>query len=199
MKRRLRGNEKGFSLIELLAAVVIMGVLGIAIGGVLIQLQRANRITHEMTAVRQVQVAGDMVSLDGLQAQSIVMGSGMTDSAGFLQLSWIGEWTDENGDYNLRTRDITYYLEDEDGDGSYDLRRYENCTEWTMDGDDEECVGSHGHGRGPQFDASEMSCDGQDTTGDGNPDTETFAFTVVSTVGTRTEERIYDITPRPAN
>ena len=197
MKRRLRGNEKGFSLIELLAAVVIMGVLGIAIGGVLIQLQRANRITHEMTAVRQVQAAGDMVSLDGLQAQSIVMGSGMTDSAGFLQLSWIGEWTDDEGDYNLRARDITYYLEDEDGDGSFVLRRYE-ITEWTVDGDDispdpTDAVVAR------NLDASEMSCEWTDTTGDGNPDTETFAFTVVSVVGTRTEERTYDITPRPAN
>lgn len=197
MKRRLRGNEKGFSLIELLAAVVIMGVLGIAIGGVLIQLQRANRITHEMTAVRQVQAAGDMVSLDGLQAQSIVMGSGMTDSAGFLQLSWIGEWTDDEGDYNLRARDITYYLEDEDGDGSFVLRRYE-ITEWTVDGDDIS-PGPTDAVVARNLDASEMSCEWTDTTGDGNPDTETFAFTVVSVVGTRTEERTYDIAPRPAN
>jgi len=33
MKRRLRGNEKGFSLVELLAAIVIMGLLGRRLAG----------------------------------------------------------------------------------------------------------------------------------------------------------------------
>ena len=150
-----------------------------------------------MTAVRQVQAAGDRVSLDGLQSQEVVLGSGMTDNAGFLRLSWTGEWTDDSGDYNLRSKDITYYLEDEDGDGSYDLRRYE-ITEWIVEEEDvspdpvESFVAR-------SLVAGEMSCAWQDTTGDGEPDNETFAFTVVSTVGTKTEERTYNITPRPAN
>lgn len=194
MKTDPRRGEKGFTLVELLAAVIVMGILGIAIGGVLIQLQRSDRITHEMTAVRQVQAAGDRVSMDGLQAQYIEMGSSMTDNIGFLHVSWIGEWTDDEG-YNLRTRSITYTLV-ANGD-QYDLLRAENCT-WSIDGDDVDCadtstvIAQH-------LDADEMSCAWLDTSGDGTPDTETFAFTVVCTVGTRTEERTYDITPRPAS
>jgi len=89
-----------------------------------------------MTAVRHVQAAGDKVSLDGLQSQEIVMGSGMTDNAGFLRLNWVGEWTDEHGDYNLRSKTVAYYMEDEDGDGSYSLRRSE-VTLWTVNEDDQ--------------------------------------------------------------
>lgn len=194
MKTGSRGREKGFTLVELLAAILIMGMLGIAAGGVLIQLQRSDRITHEMTAVRQVQAAGDRVSMDGLQAQSIAMGSSITDNAGFLHVTWVGEWTDDEG-YNLRTRSVTYTLVAH-GD-QYDLLRAENCT-WTLDGADVECVDTETV-IARHLDADEMSCGWIDSTGDGTPDTETFAFTVVSTVGTRTEERTYDITPRPAN
>ncbi len=195
MRNSISGNQRGFSLVELLAAIVIMGVLGLAIGGVLLQLQRSNRITHEMTAVRQVQAAGDSVSMDGLQAQSLDFGSGMTDNTGFLQLSWAGEWTDADGKYNLRSRNVTYILVA--SGNQHDLHRIES-SEWTignaapvetsLDG----IVARH-------LDAADMSCGWIDTTGDGSPDTETFAFRVVSTVGTRTEERTYNITCRPAN
>jgi prepilin-type N-terminal cleavage/methylation domain-containing protein len=195
MKRSLRVNEKGFTLVELLAAIVIMGILGLAMGGVLIQLMRSDRITNEMTAVRQVQAAGDRVSMDGLQAQYLTFGTSMTDSAGFLQLSWIGEWTDENGDYNLRTRSVAYKLVA--AGEQHELHRIEE-SEWTIGTDDpvatdlDSVVAQH-------LEADDMSCEWLDTAGgDGVPDTETFAFRVVSTVGTRTEVRTYEITPRPA-
>ncbi len=194
MMRKLRHNQKGFTLVELLAAIVIMGVLGMAIGGVIVQLQRSSRITQQMSAVRQVQAAGDRVSMDGLQSQYITFGSSMTDNAGFLQLSWVGEWTDENGDYNLRSRSVDYILVA--SADQYDLHRVE-ASEWTINDNTtseeiDSVVANH-------LDASEMSCDWIDTTGDGDPDTETFAFIVVSTVGTKTEERTYNVTPRPAN
>lgn len=192
MKRMLTGSEKGFTLVELLAAVVIMGLLGLAIGGVLIQLQRSNRITQEMTAVRQVQAAGDRVSFDGLQAQSTEFGSSMTDNAGFLRLFWIGEWNDNNG-YNVRTRSIVYTLV-ASGD-QYQLLRSED-SEWTIDGAttfiDESTVVAR------NLEPGAMSCGWIDTTGDGTPDNETYSFRVVSTVGAKTEARTYDITPRPA-
>ena len=195
MRRDIRKREEGFTLVELLAAIIIMGMLGIAVGGVLIQLQRSSRITQEMTAVRQVQAAGDRVSMDGLQAQFITLGTSMTDNDGFLRLSWTGEWADDNG-YNLRSRSVTYTMV---ASGSqYDLHRIETC-DWTIDGADVDC-GAGDSVVARHLDADEMSCEWIDTVGgDGVADTETFSFTVVSTVGTKTEERTYNVSPRPAN
>ncbi len=62
-------NEKGFTLVEFLVAIPIIGLLGLAMGAVLIQLLHSDRISQRMVAVRQVQAAGDRVSQDGVQAQ----------------------------------------------------------------------------------------------------------------------------------
>ena len=46
------------------------------------------------------------------------------------------------------------------------------------------------------LDPDQMLCEWQDSDEDGEPDEATFAFKVVSVVGTKTEERTYNITPR---
>jgi hypothetical protein len=141
-----------------------------------------------MVAVRQVQAAGDRVSQDGVQAQYVTFGSSMTSDNGFLNLRWTGEWMDDSGTYNSRSEDVTYYLEVMNG--RYDLQRHD--TVWIK-------VGTAAPTAQPEvvttvaryLDASQMSCQWLDIK------QETFAFEVVSVVGTKTEERTYSITPRP--
>ncbi len=188
MKKWCKGSEKGFTLIELLVAIPIIGLLGLAMGGVLIQLLRSDRITQGMMAVRQVQAAGDRVSQDGVQAQYVTFGSSMTSDNGFLNLRWTGEWMDDSGTYNSRSEDVTYYLEAMNG--RYDLQRHDIV--WIK-------VGTAAPTAQPEvvttvaryLDATQMSCQWLDIK------QETFAFEVVSVLGTRTEERTYNITPRP--
>ena len=111
-----KGKEKGFTLVELLVAIPIIGLLGVATGAVLIQLLHSDRISHRMLAVRQVQAAGDRVSQDAVQAQVVEFNDSMTDPydmtdpAWYLKLSWSGDWTDENGDYNSRVVEVTYTM-----------------------------------------------------------------------------------------
>jgi prepilin-type N-terminal cleavage/methylation domain-containing protein len=180
-----KGREKGFTLVELLVAIPIIGLLGLAMGAVLMQLLRSDNISQRMVAVRQVQAAGDKVSVDALQAQYVSgVGEDMTSENWSLILSWSGGWTDTNtGDYITRKVTVEYYLE-EASDGLCDLKR----REWlnvptTADATVDSTVAEH-------LDVSQMSCQWY---GGGD---RTFAFKVVSVVGTKMEERTYNITPR---
>jgi prepilin-type N-terminal cleavage/methylation domain-containing protein len=183
VKKWCKGSEKGFTLIELLVAIPIIGLLGLAMAGVLIQLLRSDRITQGMVAVRQVQAAGDRVSQDGVQAQYVTLRS-MTDSTGFLNLRWSGEWMD-GGTYNNRRENVTYTLVPRNG--RYELQRYEVVQRrvGTVEQPTENITSIVGR----YLDRSQMSCLW-------NSDNSTFAFKVVSVVGTKTEERTYSISPR---
>ena len=182
-----KGREKGFTLVELLVAIPIIGLLGVATGAVLIQLLHSDRVSNRMVAVRQVQAAGDRVSQDGVQAQSVTFGDNMTSTGWTLTLSWSGQWSDEVTGYNSRDVTVTYYMEAA-ADGQYDLRRHEvadiTVGATTEHRDINTRVGQH-------LDASRMSCQWQDS------DHLSFVLKVVSVVGTKTEERTYNISPRP--
>ena len=186
MKKWCKGSEKGFTLIELLVAIPIIGLLGLAMGGVLIQLLHSDRITQGMTAVRQVQVAGDRVSQDGVQAQSVTFGDNITSPSWSLRLSWRGDWMD-GVTYNRRSENVTYTLVAVSG--QYNLQRHEiaqiTVGASTTNRDVTTVVGQY-------LDRSQMSCRWLAS------DNNTFAFKVVSVVGTKTEERTYNITPRPS-
>jgi prepilin-type N-terminal cleavage/methylation domain-containing protein len=104
MPKKLRTDQKGFTLIEILIAVVIVGLIAAGAAGATVQIVQSTHTTAHMLAVRQVQTAGYWVSTDGLQAQ-YVTAPGPT---GFpLHL----EWTDAEN--NLH--EITYTLEPVDG------------------------------------------------------------------------------------
>jgi prepilin-type N-terminal cleavage/methylation domain-containing protein len=179
-------NEKGFTLVEILVAIPIMGLLGLAMVAVLIQFLHSHKISDHMVAVRQVEVAGDKVSQDGVQAQFISFGDNMTDEDWSLELSWAGEWIDENGDYVRRSEDVAYTLVQADS-GLYELHR-DATREVSVDGDVEtthtiNTVALH-------LDASQMSCE---WVGTGENE---FSFRIVSVVGVKTEARTYNISPR---
>jgi type II secretory pathway pseudopilin PulG len=185
MMKWFKGREKGLSLVELLVAIPIIGLLGLAMGAVLIQLLQSDRVSQRMTAVRQVQAAGDRVSQDGLQAQSVNFGDNMTSADWSLEFSWSGDWVDENGDYNFRDVEVTYTLVP--FNGLYELQRHE-VAEITVGTDTENRDVTITVGR--YLDAGQMSCDWLAS------DNSSFAFKVVSVVGTKTEERTYNIVPR---
>jgi len=186
MKKWFKGREKGFTLVELLVAIPIIGLLGLAMGAVLIQLLHSDRISQGVTAIRQVQAAGDRVSQDGVQAQSVTFGDNMTSPSWSLNLSWTGDWTDYGGTYNNRSENVTYTLVPVNG--RYNLQRHEiariTVGASTTNRDVTSIVGQY-------LDASQMSCRWLAS------DNMTFAFKVVSVLGTKTEERTYNITPRP--
>jgi prepilin-type N-terminal cleavage/methylation domain-containing protein len=185
MKFFKRG-EKGFSLIELLVAIPIIGLLGLAMGAVLIQLLHSDRISQRMVAVRQVQAAGDRVGQDALQAQDVTFGDDMTAGDWSLDLKWTGQWTDSDGTHNSRTVSVTYTLVP--AKGKYKLQRHEVAwinvsTEGPPNRDITTTVGEY-------LDPSQMSCEWVDG------GTTSFSFKVVAVVGTKTEDRTYTISPR---
>jgi prepilin-type N-terminal cleavage/methylation domain-containing protein len=184
--KRFKRNEKGFTLVELLVAIPIIGLLGLAMGAVLIQLLHSDRISQRMVAVRQVQAAGDRVSQDGVQTQYVTFGDNMTDEDWALDFAWTGEWMDESGDYVLRTVNVTYTLVPVDG--LYELQRHE-IRQLTVDGDETDTEVTSTVAQ--YLDADQMWCQWE-----GSGEVE-LSFKVVSVVGTKTEERTYHITPRP--
>ena len=104
-------NQKGFTLIEIVIAVAITGLVVAAASGAIIQVIQSTHTSAHMNALRQVQTAGYWVSKDALQAQSITTGP----DRGFpLTLNWT-EW---NGNVHC----VVYSLE------GTQLQRVENGT-----------------------------------------------------------------------
>lgn len=100
-------------------------------------------------------------------------------------------------DYIARTVSVTYTLvPGVPADGLYELERHEVSSEKVGMADPipkniSTIVADH-------LDVSQMSCQWVDTNGDGelNEEDNTFTLKVVSVVGTKTEERTYNISPR---
>ncbi len=70
--KRLKKDQRGFTLIEILVVVVLIGILTGGITATISQVLTINtRASNHMIAVRQVQQAGDRLSKDVLQAQSV--------------------------------------------------------------------------------------------------------------------------------
>lgn len=115
MLKERKTNQKGFTLIEMLIAVAIAGLIVAAAAGAVVQLIQSSDTTAHMLAVRQVQQAGYWVSTDGLQAQ-YVSASG---PEGFPLHFW-------------NSHDVTYNLTDPNADGLHELHRIESESDMTV-------------------------------------------------------------------
>jgi prepilin-type N-terminal cleavage/methylation domain-containing protein len=109
-KKLRQQNNRGFTLIEVIIAVAITGVIMTGITTGIIQLLTINnQNTNSITAQRQVQQVGYAMSTDGVQARSIIENVGgnahLADTNPFswpIKYSWI----DNNG----VTHDTVYTL-----------------------------------------------------------------------------------------
>ena len=166
--KRLKKGERGFTLIEVLIAIAITGIIAAAITGAIFQVFNVNtRSSNRMIAVRQVQQAGKEVSKDVLQSQPDKIDYDELPDGYFLLLGW----TDWEGQEN----DVSYKIEDNK------LQRTH-----TIDGEPASTA--------PPIVAEYIDPAQTSFVLDGD----TFQFTVTATVGEESETRVYEVKPRPA-
>jgi len=176
--RKLNKDERGFTLIEMVVVIVLIGLITGGITAAIMQVLTINtRASNHMIAIRQVQQAGKEVSKDALQAQSI---NATISPDVLLILTW-DEWGTN------QTNTVNYTLENMSGG----LKRLQR---------------SHTFNDTVQTTAPPVVAEYIDDTIDpvtGEPKTNcdwdgsVLTFTVTATVGTESETRIYEIEPRP--
>ena len=164
-------GQKGFTLIELLVAIPIAALVMLATGGVIVQVIRSGNATSQMTAVRQVQNAGRWISQDGLQAENVSIESG-PDFCTFVR-------TDPDTGFVHR---VVYSLEDMESGSLKRLQR-------------EETIGSVT--QMPKIVAYGLDASGCSISWKPGSDDSVFIFQVRATIGQRTENRTYEVMPRP--
>ncbi len=169
MPKKLETDQKGFTLIEIVIAVAIAGLVVAAAAGAVVQLVQSADTTAHMLAVRQVQQAGYWLSTDALQAQNVT-DTPPTGAPGFpLHLSWT--------DYEGSGHNVTYAREATDD--LYNLMRSDGATNITV----------------ARYLTESTTCSWNATAG---LLTFTVEASVMGARGPETEMRTYEVKPRPS-
>jgi prepilin-type N-terminal cleavage/methylation domain-containing protein len=107
LHQRIGHNQKGFTMVELLMAMAVSGIIAAAAVTTISQVFHLNaRTSNHMIAVRQVQSVGYWVSHDAQMAQIVTPAGNFDLATDDLVLSWT-EW-------NGTQRQVTYRLADGD-------------------------------------------------------------------------------------
>lgn len=116
MIRRLRANEGGFSLVELLVVVLVGGVLLSAIAGVVVAMLRTQRfVTTTRENLDEARVAVERIRQDLRGARRIQTTGPSGSASSATQLVF---WVDENQDQVTQAAEqIVYQLRTVDGRG----------------------------------------------------------------------------------
>jgi prepilin-type N-terminal cleavage/methylation domain-containing protein len=180
--RFLHSNLKGFTLVELLVAIAIAGLITAGISVAIMQVLTINtRASNHMIAVRQVQQAGKEVSKDALQAQPSKIDDG--PSGAFLVLNWT-DWEGANNTvvYTLETMPSSPALmmlqRSQSINGTDQTPFPLTVAEYIDDSID------------PVTLKPKTRCEWDEIRG-------VLTFTVTATVGGESETRTYEIEPRP--
>ena len=165
----IRSKQKGFTLIEIVIALGIFGLVIAAATGTIAQVIQSSRSSEHMTALRQVQSAGYWVSNDGIQAETLDTG------VYFLYTSRI-DWDDSD------LHEIVYSLQDMPSGALKQLQREES-----LNG-----VPTYTTIISRYIDPDQTSCSWNASA------TAALTFTVTATMNQHTETRTYQVQPRPA-
>jgi len=174
--KKLRKDQRGFTILELLLVIALTGIITAAITTAFFQFFNMNtRTANRMIAVSQVQQAGKLVSEDMLEAQAEMIDDSPSGPGEFLILGWIAQ-------NSTAVYEVTYTLEDGE------LWRSES-----IDGGDP-TVTRVAEYIDPAETSCECSCD------DGCICANlVLTFTVTATVGDESETRVYKVQPRPGS
>jgi prepilin-type N-terminal cleavage/methylation domain-containing protein len=162
-------EQRGFTLIEMLVVVTLIGLISTGITASIIQVLDINtRASNHMVALRQVQQAGKEVSKDTLQARPDKILDTTLGGGALLALNWT-DWESQEH--------LVVYTVTEDGK----LQRT-----YTIDGEAQATA--------PPVIAEYIDPDITKTFCDWDGDVLTFQVT--ATVGGQSETRVYEIEPR---
>jgi len=102
--KKLKKGEKGFTMVELLIAILLTGIVATAITGTILYVLNVNFSTaNRMTAVRQVRNVGFWISPDVQMARDVVPENNPATPE-LLTLTWIDLATND-------THEVIYTLE----------------------------------------------------------------------------------------
>jgi prepilin-type N-terminal cleavage/methylation domain-containing protein len=184
-------NQRGFTFIELIIAIAITTLITGGIVSALFQVYNVNTLnSNHMTATRQVQNAGFWISQDSQMAQIV----DTTDDVGtaeieILFLSWTGWGYDIGDDKGTDYVEVGYYY---DAATSEIWRNEVKTTETYNDnGQLIDTTISSSLIRVAQFITSAI------TTLSPNNNKVEIKLTIVAEVGDSSEQRTYEVSPRP--